>query len=204
MTKKTRQKAAPDTNGELAALRSGAAAETERFVRSHAGWMLALSRRILREHALAEDATQNAFVNIFKNIDRFDGRSAVKTWMHRIVVNEALMLLRKSRRHLEEPIDGLLPAFDDNGCRLEEPWATMETPETLLRRSETRAKVVERINRLPDNYRIVLVLRDIEELSTADVAEMLELSEAAVKVRLHRARAALKKLLEPLIKGQAL
>ncbi len=71
-----------------------------------------------------------------------------------------------------------------------------------MERAQTKALVAERIGLLPEQYRIVLTLRDIEELSTSEVAEMLELSEANVKVRLHRARAALKKLLEPLFEGQ--
>ncbi|MCP5084677.1 MAG: sigma-70 family RNA polymerase sigma factor [Alphaproteobacteria bacterium] len=190
--------------GELEALRNGDRAETERFVRQHAGWMLALARRMLRNGAQADDAVQNAFANIFKNLSRFDQRSALKTWMHRIVVNEALMLMRKTHRLREEPIDELLPVFDESGCRIEAEWAVFQTPEAVLQQSQASAKITELINTLPENYRIVLMLRDIEELSTEEVAEMLDLSQANVKVRLHRARAALKKLLEPLMGGQAL
>ena len=168
------------------------------------GWMLALSKRILRDPDLAEDAVQNAFASVFSNIDGFAQRSALRTWVHRIVVNEALMILRKQRRLREDPIDPLLPVFDKNGCRIEDKWATVQTPEAILQSVQSAARVVEMIDRLPDIYRIVLLLRDIEELSTAEVAKMLELSEANVKVRLHRARAALKKLLEPLIRGEAL
>ncbi|MDP6342588.1 MAG: sigma-70 family RNA polymerase sigma factor [Alphaproteobacteria bacterium] len=189
---------------DLAALRTGDRVATERFVREHAAWMLAVARRILRDHGHAEDAVQNAFAAVFKNLEKFDGRSALRTWMHRIVVNEALMLLRKSRRGRETPIDDLLPDFDDAGCRIEDRWTTVETPESLLQQTQTRARISELIDQLPDNYRIVLMLRDIEELSTAEVAELLDMSETNVKVRLHRARAALKKLLEPLIRGQAL
>ena len=179
-------------------------AATEQFVRDNIGWMLAVARRVLRDAAAAEDAVQGAFVSIFKNIEAFEGRSALKTWMHRIVVNEALMLLRRDRRLREEPIDTLLPTFDRNGCRIEGDWATFETPESAMQRTEARQTVAEVIDRLPDGYRIVLLLRDIEEMSTADVAAALDLSEANVKVRLHRARAALKKLLEPMMKGQML
>lgn len=189
---------------ELDALRAGDRGATERFVRRHGGWMLALARRMLRHGSLADDAVQNAFANIFKNLNKFDERSTLKTWMHRITVNEVLMLMRKTNRLREEPIDGFLPVFDENGCRIEAGWTTFQTPETVLQRSQTAARVTELINLLPENFRIVLMLRDIEELSTEEVAEMLELSQANVKVRLHRARAALKKLLEPLMGGQAL
>lgn len=184
-------------------LRSGDAASAERFVRQHIGWMLAVARRVLRDAHHAEDAVQNAFAKIFDNIAGFDGRSALKTWMHRIVVNECLMMLRKAGRAETVPIDDLLPTFDRNGCRVEERWLTMETPESLLLKSDTRTLVKSNIDLLPDDYRSILILRDIEELTTADVAEILEISEANVKVRLHRARAALKRLLEPVMKGQA-
>ena len=200
---------APEQTGlaehaELESLRRGERQAVEGFVRVHAGWMVALANRILRDPDLAEDAVQNAFASVFSNIDGFAQRSALRTWVHRIVVNEALMILRKQRRLREDPIDPLLPVFDKNGCRIEDKWATVQTPEAILQSVQSAARVVEMIDRLPDIYRIVLLLRDIEELSTAEVAKMLELSEANVKVRLYRARAALKKLLEPLIRGEAL
>ena len=185
----------------IAAISAGDALLTERFVRQHMGWMLAVAKRIVRDAHHAEDAVQNAFAKIFDNIGSFNRQSALKTWMHRIVVNECLMLMRKAGRVEPLPIDDLLPVFDENGCRIEDPWETVETPENLVMRADIRALVNEKIGILPDNYRIVLILRDIEELSTQDVAEMLEISEANVKVRLHRARAALKRLLEPLLRG---
>lgn len=188
----------------LAAVRNGDQAATERLVRGHAPWMLAVARRILRNETQAEDAVQNAFASIFKNLDRFEGRSALKTWMHRIVVNEALTLRRRDQRVQEASIDHLMPEFDDIGCRTEDASVNLDTPEVLLQQTQTRARISELINMLPDRYRIVLVLRDIEEWSTAEVAEALDLTETNVKVRLHRARAALKKLLEPLLGGQSL
>jgi len=157
---------------------------------------------MLRDQGLAEDTVQAAFASIFRTLGKFEGRSSLKTWMHRIVANQALMQLRKARRLQETSIDALLPEFDASGCRVEEAWRIVETPEALLAKSQTKGAVLALIDTLPDTYRIVLVLRDIEELSTAEVAEMLELTEANVKVRLHRARAALKKLLEPLLRGQ--
>lgn len=189
---------------ELASLRSGKTGAVEQFVRHHTGWMLAVAGRILRDSGHAEDAVQNAFAAIFANLDSFDERSAMHTWMHRIVVNESLMLLRKQRRLREEQIDPLLPLFDDNSCRIEDDWTTFQTPEAIMQQSQSASLVNELIDKLPEQYRIVLLLRDIEEMSTAEVATMLELSESNVKVRLHRARAGLKKLLEPLIRGGTL
>ncbi len=194
----------PSSNQGLSSVDLQDDKSTEKFVRDNVLWMLKTARRILGDDGLAEDAVQTAFGSIFRGLASFQGRSSLKTWMYRIVVNEALMQLRKRERRREWSIDELLPVFDDNGCRIEQDWASFETPEILLQRSETKEVVSELIGQLPENYRIVLLLRDIEEMSTAEVAEVLELSEANVKVRLHRARAALKKLLEPLLRGEQL
>lgn len=176
----------------------------ESIVRDNIAWMLAVARRILQDPAMSEDAVQNAFSKIHQNLDEFEGRSNLKTWMHRIVVNEALMLLRKIKRKNEQSIDPLLPEFDQNGCRIDNPFIVPETSENQLQTQQVREIIKGKIAALPEQYRIVLVLRDIEELSTSDVSEALGLSEANVKVRLHRARAALKKLLEPMMRGGAL
>lgn len=178
--------------------------DSEEFVRSHIGWMLAVARRVLQDDGLAEDAVQVAFTKVFSKLETFEGRSALKTWMHRIVVNEALMILRKNKRRREEPIDALLPEFDARNCRIEPFLTEFATPETMLQDSQTSRHVNQMIANLPDSYRIVLILRDIEGLSTREVGEALDMSETNVKVRLHRARAALKKLLEPFFKEYTL
>ena len=182
-------------------------AATEQFVRANVGWMLAVAKRIVIDGAIAEDVVQDAFSNVFKNLETFRGDAALKTWIHRIVVNQALMALRKQRRRNEQSIDELLPEFDGSGCRIDEPSMLShlaQTPEALLLSNDRRQQVLASIDRLPDSYRVVLMLRDIEELSTAEAAELTGLSETNVKVRLHRARAALKKLLSPLFEGAAL
>ena len=182
----------------------GADMSFEKLVRENIGWMLSLANRMLRDKAQAEDAVQNAFANIHKGLDGFENRSALRTWMHRIVVNEALMILRKTDRLKEQPLDGLLPQFDDNSCRIVEGAITWETPETKLTMQQTLVIVRKEVSLLPEAYGLILLLRDIEGIPTAEVAEMLDVSEANVRVRLHRARAALKKRLEPLIAKGAL
>ena len=127
-------------------------------------------------------------------------RSEVKTWLHRIVVNSCLMKIRSAVRAQEQPIDQLLPQFDANGGRIEAPWSEPVAPDEALEQHQMCAIVRAKIAELPDSYRIVLLLRDIEELSTEEVAGLLGLSGAAVKVRLHRARSALKKLIEPILR----
>ena len=192
------------SDGAPAALLRREPAACALFVRENAPRMLAVARRIIGDRGHAEDIVQDAFANFFSKLDTFDGRAKLTTWMHRIVVNQALMALRKSRRSRETPIDPLLPVFDENGCRIEASWPEVESPEKLLQQSDTKVVVANAIDLLPESYRIVLVLRDLEELSTREVADLLGLTEANVKVRLHRARSALKRLLEPLMKGEAL
>jgi len=178
--------------------------EVSQLVRTHSDWMLGAAFRILRDRAHAEDAVQVAFTKIWSKYGEFEGRSALQTWMHRVVVNEALMTLRKIKRRNERSIDDLLPVFDESGCRVEVEDHAPATPEVLLSRRQTNDYVRDAIMTLPDKYRLVLCLRDIEGFSTIETSQALELSEANVKVRLHRARAALKTLLEPHIKGQKL
>lgn len=183
-------------------LRTGSDRHAEHFVRSHIGAMRAVARRILGGDAFADDCVQEAFLKAFQKIGGFEGRSSLKTWLHRITVNEALMKLRVLKRLDERPIDLLMPEFDQNACRIEAPWPSLATAEEILQRKQTRALVISKIHELPDDYRIVLLLRDIEELDTAEVAEVLGITPGNVKVRLHRARSALKKLLEPALRGE--
>ncbi len=174
---------------------------TALFVRDNVRWMLHIANQYLRDTALAEDAVQTAFAKIFAKSDQFKGEVRIQAWMRRIVINEALMMLRK-RKSLNEDnsIDPHLPEFDSLHCRLEAPWTKIPTPEELLVNEQLRQYVMTAIANLQDDFRVVLLLRDIEEYTTAEAAERLGISEANVKVRLHRARAALKILLEPLMR----
>ena len=174
----------------------------EELVRDNISWMLALAERLLRDRALAEDAVQEAFVSVFRGIAAFEGRSSLKTWLHRITVNAALTQLRKIKRLAEQPIDELYPEFDRYECRIEAPWPHLTSLQEILENEDLRSRVNDGIGALPDSYRIVLQLRDVEGYDTGEVAALLEISDANVKVRLHRARAALKKLLEPVLRGE--
>jgi RNA polymerase sigma-70 factor (ECF subfamily) len=176
--------------------------DADNLLREHIGWMLTLAESMLRDRGLAEDTVQNAFLAAFRARDRFDNRSSPKTWLHRITVNAALDRLRQTNRLAEQPIDHLLPEFDRYDCRIEAPWDGMLSPQEVAESADLQRIVRQKIDALPDAYRIVLQLRDFGEFDTQEVAEMLDISPANVKVRLHRARAALKKLLEPLMRGE--
>ena len=187
----------PQERTLLERLRLGEDAAYETLLRLHSGRMLAVARRFLASEEDAHEAVHEAFISAFRAIDRFEGEARLSTWLHRIVVNACLMKLRTRRRKPEESIDDLLPRFQENGHLAEPPTGWREGAETLLERDETRSLVRAAIDRLPEGYRTVLLLRDIEEYDTEQAAEALGLSRAAVKTRLHRARQALRQLLDP-------
>ena len=139
-------------------LRAGCNRAAERLVRDHTGWMISVARRYVKEDALAEDCVQDAFLSAFSNIDAFEGRSSLKSWLHRITVNAALMKLRSLRRE-PRSIDEFLPEFDANDCRVEAPWHHMATPAEILEREDMHALIARKIGELPDAYRIILLLR---------------------------------------------
>jgi RNA polymerase sigma-70 factor, ECF subfamily len=176
-------------------LRAGDRQAFETLVHRYGGRMLATARRLVGTDDDARDVVQEAFIAAFRAIDGFAGTAQLSTWLHRIVINAALMRLRSRRRRREESIDDLLPRFDEEG-RWAEPVAAEETStDGLLERRETRTMVRAAIERLPLNYRSVLLLRDIEELDTEEAAALLGVTPNAVKTRLHRARQALRTLL---------
>ena len=181
----------------VAGLRAGDERAYERLVVAYGGRMLAVARRILRDEEAARDALQEAFLLAFRGLPRFAGQSRLGTWLHRIVVNAALMKLRRGRARPEESIEPLLPVFLADGHAADAFVAWAEGADQLLARAEVRALVREAIDRLPETYRTVLLLRDLEELAAAEVAELLGITPNAVKIRLHRARQALRQLLDP-------
>ncbi len=181
----------------LGPLRQGEPAAFEALVRRETPRLLAVARRLLRNEEDAKDAVQDAFVSAFRSLDAFEGSCQVSTWLHRITVNAALMRLRTRRRKPEESIEDLLPTFLEDGHHARHPHEWRDNGEEILARKEDRDFVRACIDRLPEAHRTVLLLRDIEDLDTAEAARALGTSEAAVKVRLHRARQALRTLLEP-------
>jgi RNA polymerase sigma-70 factor, ECF subfamily len=182
-------------------MRAGDDRAFEWLVRDYIVPLQAVALRLLQNQADADDAVQEAFLSAFRRFESFRGDARLGTWLHRIVVNTALGRLRKHKRRRQltgELIDvsELLPRFTADGHpeRFSEPW--VHPVEELAAQAETREQVRRMIDKLPDNYRTVLILRDIEELGTAETAELRGLSPGAVKVRLHRARQALRNLLE--------
>jgi RNA polymerase sigma-70 factor (ECF subfamily) len=175
----------------VARLKAGDEAAYEEVVRTQGGRMLAVARRFLSDDDAARDTVQDAFLSAFRGIQRFDGQAQLSTWLHRIVVNAALMRLRTRSRRPEQSIEPMLPLFDEDGRHAEAVVSWAESAEQRLERNENRALVRAAIAELPEAYRAALLMRDIEGMSTREAAELAGVSENALKLRLHRARQAL-------------
>lgn len=183
--------------GLVARLKAGDDRAFEEMVRAYGGRLLAVARRLLRNDEDARDAVQDAFCSAFRALSGFQENSRLSTWLHRIVVNAALMRMRSRSRRPEESLEDLLPAFDETGHRVTGP--TPDGPVEELLRKEDGARVRAAIDRLPDSWRTALLLRDIEEMDTENVAGLLGITPNAVKIRVHRARQALLGILAPAI-----
>ena len=180
----------------LARLRAGDEVAFAGLARRDSGKLLAVARRILRSEDEAQDAVQDGLFSAFRNLERFEGNARLSTWLHRIVVNAALMRLRSKKRRREDSIEELLPAFAEDGHHLSAVQSFRGEAEDEIASAELSAIVRAAIDELPDGYRIVRMLRDVEGLDTAETAAALGIGPDATKMRLHRARQALRTLLE--------
>lgn len=182
---------------DLVALQRRDPAAFRQLVETYSPRIYNLALSMLANPDLAEDVLQETFISAYRAIDRFEGRAHVSTWLYRIAHNAVLMRLRKEKRapqvqSLEDEVDAeTLPGTDG--------WD--ETPERQLLQAELRQKMDEALANLSEALRSVFVLRDVQGLSTAETAEVLDLSQTAVKSRLHRARLALRDQLAPYLQG---
>lgn len=177
----------------LEKLRAGDPVAFAQFVEENQRQVYNLALRMLNNPQEAEDVLQETFLNAYRALPNFEGRSSLNTWLYRIASNASLMRLRKKQPDLvstDEPL--ILDSGDDLPRQLAD-WSSI--PEHELLSSESRQVMNEAVSELPESLRIVFILRDIEGLSTADTGETLGLSESAVKTRLHRARLRLRERL---------
>src|SRR5437870_5808594 len=176
----------------VAAAQAGDAAAFEELVNRYEGKIFRLTRNITGNHDDAEDAMQDAFLKAYAHLQDFHGDSRFYTWLVRIAANEALMRLRKRRPNqlsLDEPIEGA----EDLMPREIEDWGP--SPEQRFAQTEMHEILSEVIDKLEPDFRVVFVLRDMEELSTEETAKVLGISVLAVKSRLLRARLKLRQKL---------
>jgi len=170
----------------------------EEVIREHAAKVYTLARRILGSDADAEDVTQDVLMTVVRKLPTFRGDAAIGTWLHRVTVNAALAFRRKRARRSEhqvgpEPLENL-PEADGPGGDLR-PWGP--APDANLLNVEARELIEDAIGGLPEIYRDVYVLADVEGLPNAEIAELLDLQVPAVKSRLHRARLLMRQALAP-------
>ncbi len=180
----------------LARLQAGEGVAFEYLVRCYAGRLHKVAYRYVGAED-AKDMLQETFAKAFASIQGFRGDSAVYTWLHQILINTCLSHLRKSASRKEQPIDDLLPTFLEDGHRAHPTAAWHRSTESVYQQTETGRLVRNCIDRLPENYRVVLMLRDIDGFGGIETAELLGISANAVKIRLHRARQALREQLDP-------
>lgn len=178
----------------LEALRRGEPTSTERLVETYGDRAYRLAARITGSAQDAEEVVQDALWTVVRKIETFRGESAFGSWLYRIVANAAYQKLRGRRGRANDlSLDDVLPVFgaDDRHAAPLTDWSPLV--EDPSRRTELRAALTEAMDALPDDYRVAIVLVDIEGLSTAEVAQTLRLTLANVKSRVHRARLFLRK-----------
>jgi RNA polymerase sigma-70 factor (ECF subfamily) len=208
--------AAPTPEWDLVEqLRAGDEVAFRELVTRYHGSLVRVARGYVPSRALAEEAAQETWLAVLDGIDRFEGRSSVKTWLFRILVNRAQVRGLRERRTVPDPAlaggEGGAPAVEPERFRGSEHqwsghWASPPrrwdgVPEDRLVAAETRAVVDAAIEALPPAQREVIALRDVQGLSAAEVCELLDLSEGNQRVLLHRARSKVRAALERYLDG---
>lgn len=155
--------------------------------------VLNLATRITRNHQDAEEVVQDVFMTLYQKSRSFEGKSALSSWIYRITVNAAFMRMRSRKRHLAISLEDVSPSIKEN-------WVAKDIQSNninyMISGHELREALEGAVSRLPEEYRDVFVLRDVDGMSNEEVAEILSISVAAVKSRLHRGRLMLQKKLE--------
>ena len=203
---------------QLEALRNGDERAFASLVDRYYGSLLRLAMAYVPSRAVAEEVVQETWVGVLEGLSRFEGRSSLKTWIFRILTNRAKTRGQRERRYEPMGLGG------DSGDNLDGPavdpdrflksgyfvdhWVSQpnawedETPERLILSKETRAQIEKAIEALPPTQRQVITLRDIEEVSSQEVCNILDITETNQRVLLHRARSKVRRTLEPYMEGQ--
>ena len=185
---------------DIEALRQGDLKAFNALIRQEGPRVYRCIYRLIQDEEEARNLTQETFIQAFQHINSFRGDAKISTWLCAIGINLARSALRKMRYHEtldEATIDQLQPSFVD-GHYAEQP--TEWQPERFVENKELGELIQKALNKLPPQYKTIIILRDMEGLSTEDTAELLGMSAGAVRVRLHRARQALRKILDEYLK----
>ncbi|HEY2435099.1 MAG TPA: RNA polymerase sigma factor [Vicinamibacterales bacterium] len=172
---------------------AASAAEFERLMRQHNQRLFRVARSILRDDADAEDALQDAYVQAYRKLGDFRGDAELSTWLTRIVINQALMRVRSRSR--DRNVISFSQA-DAASPEIDVPDVQTESPSDAALRGEVRKVLEQRIDELPENFRTVFVMREVEEMTARETAAALGIPEATVRTRLFRARALLREALD--------
>ena len=177
-------------NELLRGAKEGNLAAYNRLVQQNMNKVYATALRMTKHKEDAEDVVQQTFVAVIRNLHNFRGESAFSTWVLRIAINNTLKLLKKKkkRQHFSPTTDHSEESWDSISLENETPPTWNKNPEELLKNEEIKVKISQSLEALDTKHRPVFVLRDMEGLSTREVAQMLEISESNVKIRLMRAR----------------
>jgi RNA polymerase sigma-70 factor (ECF subfamily) len=169
----------------------------EQVFRDYAPRVYNIARRMLGNDADAEDVTQDVLLQVVRKLHTFRGEASLPTWLHRVTVNAALAHRQKRARREEHETHERVLYFHEDGhhSRAVRPWSV--APEAVLEKRETAELISQAIDRLPEAYRDVYVLADVEGLPNAEIGELLKLSLPAVKSRLHRGRQMMRHVLAP-------
>ena len=182
----------------LIKLRERSPAAFQQLFSAYSDKIYRLAVSILENEDDAEDIVQEVFTRFFENLDRFEGRSKIGTWLYRVAYNASIDRLRKYR---SRPVAELDISFEDEIPLPDELSDWSESAGLVFDQQEIRQKLEDAIQSLPETLRVVFLLRDVEELSTLDTANILEITPGAVKVRLHRARLLLRDTLSGIFEG---
>ncbi len=179
--------------------RTGDARAFTELVRRYEDTVYRFSYKICRDSEAASETLQDTFINVYRKLKTFDGKAKFSTWLYTIVTNNCLMKRRKRKSDLlEDPLEAYdLPPAHGDGTAHQRPLQTAETPADVVIGRELKGILEEAMARLPEDYRVVFHMRDVEGRSTEETASVLGLSVEATKSRLRRARAFLRDQLQP-------
>jgi RNA polymerase sigma-70 factor, ECF subfamily len=182
---------APEEASLVTRLQAGEESAFEELLREHGPRMMAVARRYLSKEADAEDALQDAFLNVYRAIGSFAGESRLGTWLHRVTVNAALMRIRSRSRRPETPLEK--DEFRAAEAGISRDWGF--SASEALAREEICAAVRSALAGIPEEYRIVVRLRDIEGIDLREISRLLGIGLSTVKSRLQRGRLILREVI---------
>lgn len=180
----------------VAEFNTGSICAYEELIQRYAGKAYSLAQRLTRNAEDAEEVLQDVFVTVYRKLSKFEGKSTFSSWLYRVTVNAAFMKLRKRKNHSTMSVEDVLPNILHGALARTAP--NTGEGDKVTEQHELSAALEDAIGRLPEEYRPVFILRDVDGLSSREVGKILNISVPAVKSRLHRSRMMLRRRLNKL------